>query len=206
MWLAKPTSSYSPTPSSTAAGAPGAAEAPWSPLAAAMAASRPSAWEKSQSAARSTLPPVCPRATEAWSRVKPILSSMAAASGSGPAPGPVPGAGAAPGGGSGSLKSGSSMWAKTHSMETSVPALLVATAARLEPFSEKPIATRADTMVASGSTTAAAAAAAPEAPSGSGGCSCSPGWRPVPRRCSKESCSGMRTRASSFLGVQSSAT
>eukprot|EP00964_Phaeocystis_antarctica_P087281 scaffold55353_cov50-Phaeocystis_antarctica.AAC.2 len=64
-----------------------------------------------------------------------------AAAGSPPPPPPPPAAAGsgAPGGGSGSLKSGSSMWAKTHSMAASPEEFLTAMAARLEPFSEKPM-------------------------------------------------------------------
>eukprot|EP00962_Isochrysis_galbana_P007484 scaffold2021_cov121-Isochrysis_galbana.AAC.4 len=83
----------------------------------------------------------------------------------------------APAGGSGSLKSLSPMWAKTHSVAASAVELDTATAARLAPFSEKPIETSCPTMPSSGAGAGGPAAAG----SGSSGRACSPGRMPVER-------------------------
>ena len=67
---------------------------------------------------------------------------VGAGAGAGVGAGVGAGAGAGAGaaiGGRGSLKSASSMWAKTHSMAASADAFLTAMAARFEPFSEKPM-------------------------------------------------------------------
>ena len=112
------------------------------------------------------------------------------------------------GSGSGSLKSASSMCANTHSIDTSVDALFVASAARLLPFSLKPIDMSALTIAMSGSTRAGAGVdeVSMAAPSWSSGSSTSPGCSPRARRCSSEIVFGTSTRTSSFFGVQSSPT
>mmetsp|Transcript_30229 Transcript_30229/g.81234 ORF Transcript_30229/g.81234 Transcript_30229/m.81234 type:complete len:207 (-) Transcript_30229:1862-2482(-) len=206
MWLAKPTSSYSPSPSSAGAPPPPAAVAGPASTPAALASaartalSRSSMCEKSQSPARSKLPPVSMRAALACVSVKPMPQSISTAAGSAPAPA----AGGAPPWSRGVSKSGSSMCASTHSMPASGPALPVATAARLAPLAGKPISTSALTISSLGS-----GCVAPAAPAGgpwSSGSSVSVGCRPVARRRSRESVSGARTLASNFLGVQSSPT
>ena len=104
------------------------------------------------------------------------------------------------------------MWAKTHSAAPSAEEFPVAIAARLLPFSLKPIDTSCATMDASGSTGARgsppAPAPGPPPPSSASavGSSSSPGASPVARTLSTSTVSGMGTKTSSFFGVQSSAT
>mmetsp|Transcript_64617 Transcript_64617/g.185813 ORF Transcript_64617/g.185813 Transcript_64617/m.185813 type:complete len:208 (+) Transcript_64617:371-994(+) len=202
MWETNPTKEYSPFPSSKAASPPPAAAppppgAPPPPLRAATAPSKSSACEKSQSAARSVLFPHALSAAFTCSAAKPMSESMATPEGSATKSPSAAGAGAP----TGSFTSGSSECSKYHAVAASAFAFCTARAARFAAFSPMPIDSSCTTIISSGCGASRAGAAEAVDPPASSGNSASPSRRPLPRRCSRLSLSGIGTRQSSLLGT-----